>query len=235
MASLDTVEVAKARLKDMRLENASIRTVSGYRLSGMHVILTDAQAVVEAVDALFDRKSIVGKNCSGLQNRDDPRNAEGNMSIRFGMHVRSPTVVHLINVTPSGHEFINVISIVPKMYTNFHGETQCVGFYSFQFPLRTVTVEKFRPPVPLTVQETFIPDTGELVWFRVDTEFKKGHVVGCLHRTFIVREVTSKYDYCGVEDVWPIDYVESLRGAEERRHWRRAAHSGTPAPLYLRD
>lgn len=207
----DNVEIAKARLEELRLDNPDIKTVSEQRLGGIHVVLTDKNAVVEAVDSLFEEKSIIGKNCSVLQNSDDPRNDEGNAEIRFAMYTKTPTSTYLINLTPTGHEFINVISIVPKFYTNYRNRTMLVGFYSFQFPLYEVTIEKFRPPVPLTVKELFCPENGEFVWFRVGQSFKKGHVVGSLSRTFIVREEKSTYEYCGVEDVWSIDYVESLR------------------------
>lgn len=230
---LDNVAIAKARLEELRLDKTDAKSISEQSLEGMHVVLTDAEAVVEAVDSLFEKKSIIGKKCSELQNRDDPRNDEGNSAIRFYMYVRQPVVTHLINLTPSGHEFINVISIVPKFYTNYHDETKLVGFYSFQFPLYEVTIEKFRPPPPPTVKELFCPEKGELVWFRVDQVFKRGHVIETLFRTYIVREVKSKYDYCGVEDVWPIDYVESLRDKKVETHWRRRSPK-KPTIAYLK-
>lgn len=220
----DCVAEAANMLKDMRIENPGQTTVSEYRgPPGMYAVFTDVEAIVQTVSPDFEPKSVIGKKCSKLQNKDDPRNDDGNSQIRFYMYVRQPVVVKLINKTPKGHEFINVISIIPHFYTNWHGETALVGFYSLQFPMGHVTIEKFRPPVPLTVKEKFRPDMGELVWFRVGEAFERGHAIGHLHRTFIVREVESKYEYVGIVDVWPIDYVESLREKNPGRRRRRRA------------
>lgn len=217
-------------LKTMRLGISDRHEISRQRIPNTRVILTDAQGIVEAVDALFERKDVVGKNCNVLQHRDDPRNTEGNCSIRFAMRTRTPVVTYLINVDACGHEFLNIISIVPKLHKSFWGKTCLSGFYSFQCPMPSITVERFRPCL-LSVKDTFIPDMNEVVYYRVGESYGRGRVINTLHNTYVIRDEVSKYNYCGIVDVWPIDYVASMRQDTPDTHWRRRKSRESPTEL----
>lgn len=203
------MDTAREMLQKMRLPKVNEEMVSKQRMRGIHIVFTDTKAIVKAVDRLFEKRNIIGNNCAQLQNRNDPRNDEGNIAIRFAMQTRSPVITELINLNEDGHEFINLISIIPVSYTNYRGQTLLTGFYSFQFPMGTVTV--YRPPVALTAKEKFIPEKGELLWYRVGDAFQKGRMIESSDSTYIIRDEKSEYEYCGVTDVWPLDHVVSLR------------------------
>ncbi len=219
-SDLSPIHQAVGMLKTMRLPTADKYAVSEHRVPGMHVVLTDTEANVEAVDFLFERKDVVGKKCSVLQNRNDPRNTEGNCSIRFAMRTGTTVVTYLINVDAYGHEFLNLISVVPKFHTRLRGDKVVSGFYSFQCPMPALMVKRFRP-VHLSVKETFIPDIGEAVYYRVNDTYSRGSVVDVLFRTYVVRDSVSKYEYCGIEDVWPMDYIRSMRRSVNKYRHRK--------------
>ena len=230
------LQAAHEMLEKMRLENPTAEIVRQQKIEGVHVVLTDEDGVVEAVDSLFRRKSITGRKCSVLQKPNDSRNDEANLAIRFAMYSKTPVVTQLVNVNSAGHEYLNVISILPKRYTNPRGIMRVVGFYSFQIPMNTVDLGQYIPPVELPAIDVYRPEMGEVVWYRRENSFRKGRIVTTLFRTYVVEDLDRDIKYMGIDDVWPIDYVESLREKLKNRHWRR---TGKPkrkiTPLYRKE